>query len=69
MTRRDAYLDAMLRELSAAYYGSLHGKAAKAGVARALRSVAEHIGDKPVEHPAAAESATARQNGQPQKNT
>ena len=36
MTRRDAYLDAMLRELGAAYYDSLHGKADKADVARAL---------------------------------
>jgi CBS domain-containing protein len=63
MTRRDAYLDAMLRELGAAYYASLHGKADKGDVARALKSVAEHIGDKPVEHAAATESANARQDG------
>jgi hypothetical protein len=36
MTRRDDYLDAMLRELGAAYYCSLHDKADKADVARAL---------------------------------
>jgi hypothetical protein len=35
MTRRDDYLDAMLRELGAAYYGSLHGKADKPDVAHA----------------------------------
>lgn len=44
MNRRDAHLDAMLRYLGAAYYGSLHGQAAPADVARALDSVAEYIG-------------------------
>jgi CBS-domain-containing membrane protein len=63
MTRRDAYLDAMLRELGAAYYSSLHGKAGKADVARALGSVAEQIGDKLIAHPAAAECAPAVQDG------
>jgi CBS domain-containing protein len=60
MTRRDAYLDAMLRELGAAYYSSLQGRAGQADVARALGSVAEHIGDKLIEHPAAAESTAAQ---------
>ena len=35
MSRNDAHLDAMLRHLGAAYYDSLHGRAAPADVARA----------------------------------
>jgi CBS-domain-containing membrane protein len=54
MTRRDAHLDAMLRHLGAAYYDSLHGKAAPADVARALDSVAGQMGEQPTEQPAAA---------------
>jgi CBS domain-containing protein len=53
MNRRDAHLDAVLRHLGAAYYDSLHGKAAPADVARALDSVAEHVGEDPTERPAA----------------
>jgi CBS domain-containing protein len=45
MTRRDAYLDATLRHLGAAYYESLHGRATAADVARALDSVEDHTGD------------------------
>src|SRR5215471_6809698 len=47
MNRRDAHLDALLRHLGAAYYDSLHGKAAPADVARALDSVAGQIGENP----------------------
>jgi len=47
MNRRDAHLDAVLRHLGAAYYDSLHGKAAPADVARALDSVAGQIGEEP----------------------
>ena len=47
MNRRDAHLDAMLRHLGAAYYDSLHGKAAPADVARALDSVARQVGEEP----------------------
>ena len=54
MNRRDAHLDAVLRHLGAAYYDSLHGKAAPADVARALDSVAGQIGEDPMEKPAAA---------------
>jgi CBS domain-containing protein len=54
MNRRDAHLDAVLRHLGAAYYDSLHGKAAPADVARALDSVAGQIGENPTEKPAAA---------------
>jgi CBS domain-containing protein len=54
MNRRDAHLDAVLRHLGAAYYDSLHGKAAPADVARALDSVAGQMGEDPMEQPAAA---------------
>lgn len=40
MDRRDTHLDAMLRHLGAAYYDSLHGRAAPGDVARALEAVA-----------------------------
>ena len=43
MSRRDMYLDGMLRHLGAAYYETLHGRAAPADVARALDRVAEHL--------------------------
>ena len=54
MNRRDAHLDAVLRHLGAAYYDSLHGKAAPADVARALDSVAGQVGEEPTGQPAAA---------------
>ena len=43
MSRTDDYLDAMLRHLGAAYYESLHGRAARSDVARALDTVEEHL--------------------------
>jgi CBS domain-containing protein len=43
MARTDIYLDAMLRHLGAAYYESLHGRATRADVARALDTVEEHL--------------------------
>jgi len=46
MTRRDTHLDAMLRHLGAAYYESLHGRAARSDVARALDTVEEHLGEQ-----------------------
>jgi len=42
MARSDVQLDAMLRHLGAAYYESLHGRATRADVARALDTVEEH---------------------------
>ena len=54
MNRRDAHLDAVLRHLGAAYYDSLHGKAAPADVARALDSVAGQVGEEPTGQLAAA---------------
>ncbi len=55
MTRDEMHLDAMLRHLGAAYYDSLHGRAAKADVTRAVDQVADQIGEKSGTHaPAAA---------------
>ena len=47
MTRGEMHLDAMLRHLGAAYYDSLHGRAATADVTRAVDQVADQIGEKP----------------------
>src|SRR5689334_4025721 len=56
MTRRDAHLDAMLRNLGAAYYPTTQGTARAADVTRALESVAEEErrinGGEPVPPPA-----------------
>jgi CBS domain-containing protein len=46
MTRTDTHLDAMLRHLGAAYYESLHGRAVRSDVARALDTVEEHLGEQ-----------------------
>ena len=54
MSRNDAHLDAMLRHLGAAYYDSLHGRAAPADVARALDSVAGQLGEEFPMQPSAA---------------
>jgi CBS domain-containing protein len=54
MTRRDTYLDAMLRNLGATYYQTTQGRARAADVTRALESVAEEEqrinGGEPVPH-------------------
>jgi len=63
MNRRDAQLDGMLRHLGAAYYESLHGRAARTDVRRALDSVAEHLDEKPVDHRAQARPAAAGRGG------
>ena len=63
MNRRDAQLDGMLRHLGAAYYESLHGRAARTDVRRALDSVAEHLDEKPVDHPAQARPVAAGRGG------
>jgi hypothetical protein len=47
MTRGDEYLDAMLRHLGAAYYESLHGRASRTDVTRALDTVEEHPAARP----------------------
>ena len=41
MSRRDAYLDAMLRHLGASYYQTLRGEASAADVARAVEAVSK----------------------------
>jgi CBS domain-containing protein len=52
MARTDTNLDAMLRHLGAAYYESLHGRAARSDVTRALDTVEEHL-KEPAAGPAA----------------
>jgi len=52
MTRTDTHLDAMLRHLGAAYYESLHGRAARSDVTRALDTVQEHLGEQAPARPA-----------------
>jgi len=47
MPRTDTHLDGMLRHLGAAYYDSLHGRASRADVTRALGTVAEHLNEQP----------------------
>ena len=44
----------MLRHLGAAYYDSLHGRASKTDVARALRSVEDGLDEQPGQHPGTA---------------
>jgi len=58
MARSDTYLDAMLRHLGAAYYESLHGRATRTDVARALDTVEQHLSE-PSPHPGPA-PASAR---------
>jgi len=53
-TRRDTHTDAMLRHLGAAYYDSLHGRASKADVARAVRSLEDGLGERPGAQPGTA---------------
>ena len=43
MARTDIHLDAKLRHLGAAYYDSLHGRAVRSDVIRALDSIDEHL--------------------------
>jgi CBS domain-containing protein len=43
MARTDIHLDAKLRHLGAAYYDSLHGRATRSDVLRALDAINEHL--------------------------
>jgi DICT domain-containing protein len=43
MARTDVHLDARLRHLGAAYYDSLHGRATRHDVTRALQAVEEQV--------------------------
>jgi CBS domain-containing protein len=60
MARTDVHFDAMLRHLGAAYYESLHGRATRADVARALDTVEEHLNEQSA-HPAPAHPHPAHQ--------
>jgi CBS domain-containing protein len=68
MARTDTYLDAMLRHLGAAYYESLHGRATRTDVARALDTVEEHLKER-APHPGPARPAArphpVAHNGEP----
>jgi CBS domain-containing protein len=63
MAHSDTYLDAMLRHLGAAYYESLHGRATRTDVARALETVEGHLNEPP-SHPGPAHAARPRPAGQ-----
>jgi CBS domain-containing protein len=52
MPRTDVHFDAMLRHLGAAYYESLHGRATRADVVRALDTVEEHLNEQRPARPA-----------------
>jgi CBS-domain-containing membrane protein len=58
MSRADDYLDAMLRHLGAAYYESLHGRATRSDVVRALDTVEEHLNEEGARSEAAPEAHT-----------
>lgn len=60
MPRTDIHLDAMLRHLGAAYYESLHGRATRADVTRALDTVEEHLGEERNQPAAAGSRSPAR---------
>ncbi len=60
MPRTDVHLDAMLRHLGAAYYESLHGRAARSDVTRALDTVEDHLKEQSARRPATAEAAAHR---------
>jgi CBS domain-containing protein len=53
MARADTNLDAMLRHLGAAYYESLHGRATRLDVTRALDTVDEHVNEQAPHRPSA----------------
>ena len=67
MSRSDAHFDAMLRHLGAAYYDSLHGRAAPADVARAVDSIADHMGEAPVHRPAPARPRAGHKESVPRR--
>jgi CBS domain-containing protein len=69
MSRRDVHLDVMLRHLGAAYYDTLHGRAAPADVARALDQVAERVGEQPKDGtPPTARPADGERHRAPQRH-
>jgi CBS domain-containing protein len=68
MARTDIHLDAMLRHLGAAYYESLHGRADRSDVTRALATLEEHLKEQqnqPTDPPVPADVKKAAQRGAP----
>jgi CBS-domain-containing membrane protein len=61
MSRRDDYLDALLKHLGAAYYQTLHGEAPASNVARAVASVAA---EEAARHPSAPSLSPRGTHGQ-----
>jgi CBS domain-containing protein len=59
MPRTDIHFDAMLRHLGAAYYESLHGRATRADVTRALDTVEEHLHEQ-AQRPSPGPAGSAR---------
>ena len=66
MAHNDMHLDAMLRHLGAAYYESLHGRAIRSDVTRALDTVAEHLNEQSP-HPAHARPHRAPRGDEPRQ--
>ena len=68
MARTDVHLDAMLRHLGAAYYDSLHGRAARPDVIRAIEAVEEQVKARQRQAPGGAAAAVGvrrtRQDGE-----
>jgi CBS domain-containing protein len=70
MARTDVHLDAMLRHLGAAYYDSLHGRATRHDVTRALEAVEEQVKARQRQAPGGATASagvrrTRQDGGQP----
>ena len=66
MARTDIHLDAMLRHLGAAYYESLHGRATRSDVTRALDTVEEHLHEQAA-RPAHAQTSLPLRGDEPRR--
>ncbi len=51
MSRRDSYLDAMLKHLGTTYYQTLQGEATSSDVAEAVPSLREEMARRPGQYP------------------
>ena len=65
MARTDVHLDAMLRHLGAAYYDSLHGRATRHDVTRALEAVQEQVKARQREAPGGATAPVGVRRARP----
>ncbi len=63
MSRRDDYLDAMLKHLGATYYRTLEGDATASDVANAMASVREEVARRPGQFPAPGRGDLGRHAG------